>query len=72
MTKHIAKTDTMVENNARVSAVVVIVTDLDDSIIRSPLAVGNSSVAKMRGQQGDAVLVVILALRLPLLCEATE
>jgi hypothetical protein len=49
MTKHIAKTDTIVENSAIVAAVVVIVTDLDDSMNRSPFAVGKSSVIKMRG-----------------------
>lgn len=70
--KHIAKTDTMVENSARVAAVVVIVTDFDDSINRSPFAPGNSIVIKVRAHQGAVVGVVVFILRSPFLCEATE
>lgn len=69
MTKHIAKTDTMVENNAIVAAVVVIATDLDDSMNRSPLTDGNSIVIKTREQKGDGV--VVLRPWLPRLYEAT-
>ena len=71
MTKHMAKTDTMVENSAMVAAVVVIATDLDDSMNRSPLTVDNSIVIKTREQKGDTVVVVVLRLRLPRLYEAT-
>ena len=66
-----AKTDTMVENSAMVAAVVVIATDLDDSMNRSPLTVDNSIVIKTREQKGDTVVVVVLRLRLPRLYEAT-
>ena len=70
MTKHMAKKDTRVDTNARTHAIVVIPTDLDDSITRSAFAPGIRIAVRRRKNQGAPVVAPALWLLRP--CGRTE